>query len=213
MLSSLLTILLLLAACDDKPNQNNHNNPSHTDEQPNESQPTESENEPDPSVTEDNKSNSDVTANQNANEADSKVNNTNHPSDNTDDNKLSNYMTQEIEYARVWLELGDRQAIDTLYAERIPAGEPLHPDDKTSLDYPENVVQLSGEQLIDGVVTYSSNGDGTVNVYNVPKRWDGKNPAGEAFYQDIIDETIQHPIPTGEDEQVEELIQKIEIID
>lgn len=124
---------------------------------------------------------------------------------------LSKYSSEEIEYARVWMALGENQDLDQLYAERIPAGVPLNVADETSLEYPEDVVQLSGTRLIDGVVTYSSNGDGTVNVYHVPKRWDGKNPAGEEVYQQIIDDTDQESIDPGQDEAVEELIKKLEI--
>nr|WP_246569975.1 hypothetical protein [Lentibacillus saliphilus] len=124
---------------------------------------------------------------------------------------LTEYSSEEIEFARVWLQLGANQDIDQLYAERISAGEPLNPDDETSLDYPEDVVQLSGSRLIDGVVTYSSNGDGTVNVYNVPKRWDGKNPAGEDTYKKIIESTKQESIDVWQDEQVEALIKKLKI--
>lgn len=124
---------------------------------------------------------------------------------------LSDYSSQDIEYARVWLQLGENQNIETLYVERIPAGEPLNPDDETSVDYPEDVVQLSGPRLVDGVVTYSSNGDGTVNVYKVPKRWDGKNPAGKDTYEKMINQTEQEPIDPGEDEKVEQLIEILEI--
>lgn len=207
-LTSLLAIVLLLVACNDDTNQENNN--ANAGQQTNENQTEENdtsnfkENEPDSDMTPD--------QNQNANESESsQANNTSNSSDNNEENPLSTYTTQEIEYARVWLELGDNQTIDTLYAQQIPAGEPLNPDDETSLDYPEDVVQLSGERLIDGVITYSSNGDGTVNIYNVPKRWDGENPAGADFYQNIIDETTQQSIDPGEDDQVEDLIQKLEI--
>ncbi|WP_026703211.1 hypothetical protein [Salibacterium aidingense] len=74
-----------------------------------------------------------------------------------------------------------------MYVEHISTGEPLHADDETSIDYPEDVIQLSGSRLVDGSVTYSSNGNGTINEYNIPKRWDGENPAGEDVYQAIIE--------------------------
>ncbi|WP_258113518.1 hypothetical protein [Aerococcus urinae] len=34
------------------------------------------------------------------------------------------------------------------------------------------MTQLTGNRLIDGVVTYSSNHDGTINLYNIPLRFD-----------------------------------------
>ncbi len=126
-------------------------------------------------------------------------------------NPLSDYSSDEIEFARVWLQLGANQAIEKLYAKHISAGEPLNPDDETSTDYPENVVQLSGARLVDGVVTYSSNGNGTINVYNVPKRWDGKNPAGEDTYKKMTENTKKVSIAPGDDEKVEELIKILEI--
>lgn len=128
-----------------------------------------------------------------------------------EDSILSAYSSEEIEYARVWLQLGENQEINQLYAEQIAAGEPLHPDDETSVDYPEDVVQLSGTRLVDGTITYSSNGDGTVNVYDVPKRWDGVNPAGEDVYKKIIANTEQVSIDPGDDEEVKALIKKLEM--
>lgn len=119
---------------------------------------------------------------------------------------LSAYSNGQIEYARIWLQLGANQEIDGLYVTKIPAGTPLNPDDDTSGVYPEDVIQLAGARLADGSVTYSSNGDGTINVYNVSLRWDGEYPAGEAFYQDLIDSTELVAVDVGEDEDVIRLI-------
>lgn len=57
-----------------------------------------------------------------------------------------------------------------MYVRHIPAGEPINHNDDTSANYSEDVIQLSGSRLVDGSVTYSGNGDGTINVYNVPLR-------------------------------------------
>ncbi|KML44364.1 hypothetical protein [Cytobacillus firmus] len=129
--------------------------------------------------------------------------------DKEDNETLSQYSSQQIEYARVWLQLGPNQDLDELYVRHIPAGTPLNPEDETSADYPEDVIQLAGSRLADGSVTYKGNGDGTVNVYNVPLRWDGQYPAGEKFYSDIIENTKQVSIEPGEDEKVIELIEKL----
>lgn len=129
----------------------------------------------------------------------------------TETNPLSNYSSEEIEYARVWLQFGPNQELDELNARRIPSGTPLNPDDETSATYPEGVVQLAGSRLVDGSVTYSGNGDGTINVYNVPLRWDGTNPAGEEFYTDIIQNTTLLAVDTGDDEQIIRLIKKLNI--
>lgn len=98
--------------------------------------------------------------------------------DKEENETLSQYSSQQIEYARVWMQLGPNQDLDELYVRHIPAGTPLNPEDETSADYPEDVIQLAGSRLADGSVTYKGNGDGTVNVYNVPLRWDGQYPAG-----------------------------------
>ncbi|MCM3005613.1 hypothetical protein ACQKJC_18915 [Priestia koreensis] len=123
---------------------------------------------------------------------------------------LSAYSSKKIEYARVWLQLGLNQQIDHLYIQHIKAGTKLNPDDETSGSYPEDVIQLAGSRLVDGSVTYSGNGNGTINVYNVPLRWDGQYPAGEDFYKDIIKHTTLVSVDVGDDEQVIQLIKKIE---
>ncbi|MFC0524947.1 hypothetical protein ACFFGV_15315 [Pontibacillus salicampi] len=121
--------------------------------------------------------------------------------------ELDNYSSNQIEYARVWLQLGANQEIDELNVRHIPKGKKVNPDDETSESYPEDVIQLSGSRLVDGSVTYSGNGDGTINVYNVPLRWDGKYPAGEDFYHDIITQTKQVYIDTGDEQKVIRLIE------
>jgi len=65
--------------------------------------------------------------------------------------------------------------------------------------------------LVDGVVTYSGNGNGTINVYNVPLRWDGSYPAGEKFYTDIIENTKLVSISAGEDEKIIKLIKLLNV--
>ncbi|GKW47028.1 hypothetical protein [Planococcus sp. NCCP-2050] len=123
---------------------------------------------------------------------------------------LSAYSTEQIEYARVWLQLGANQEIDGLYVNKIPEGTPLNPDDETSAAYPEDIIQLAGSRLVDGSVTYSGNGDGTVNLYNVPLRWDGEYPAGEEFYTEIIENTELVAIDPGDDEEVIRLIELLQ---
>ncbi|WP_096439009.1 hypothetical protein [Alteribacter populi] len=88
---------------------------------------------------------------------------------------LSKYSSEEIEYARVWHQLAPNQQIDKMYVKKIPAGTPINPNhEDVSATYPEDVIQLKGTRVVDGAVTYSGNGDGTINVYEVPARWDEK---------------------------------------
>lgn len=208
------TILLLVACGDDTEKENNDKK---TENQTEENQDNAEENDSPDKIEDQSASESDTDTdktdsdNNSSDESPSNDNDSNNQSVSDKDNTLSGYSSKEIEYARVWLQLGENQDIDKVYAEQIPAGEPLNPNDDTSVDYPEDVVQLSGTRLVDGVVTYSSNGDGTVNVYDVPKRWDGKNPAGEDTYKKIIDSTKQESIDPGEDEKVEELIKILNI--
>lgn len=126
--------------------------------------------------------------------------------DKKNEDNLGQYTSEQIEYARVWSQLGPNQAIDELNVQHIKAGTPLNPNDETSALYSQDVIQLSGSRLVDGVVTYSSNGNGAINVYNVPLRWDGSFPIGEKFYTDIIENTKLVSINADEDEKIIKLI-------
>lgn len=135
------------------------------------------------------------------------------------ENPLSKYSSAEIEYARVWLQLGPNQEIDELNVLHIPAGEPLNPGDDTDVSYPEGVIQLSGSRLVDGSVTYSGNGDGTINVYHVPLRWYGGFAPSDDLDKDeiieemenIIENTELVYIDTGTDEKIIDLIEVLSI--
>jgi hypothetical protein len=128
-----------------------------------------------------------------------------------DGEALSKYTSNQIEYARVWLQLAPNQEIGELNVRHITAGEKLNPDDETSASYPEDVIQLAGSRLVDGSVTYSGNGDGTINVYNIPLRWDGQYPAGKDFYEKIIQKTKLVHIDTGDDQKVIRLIKLLNV--
>jgi major membrane immunogen (membrane-anchored lipoprotein) len=142
-------------------------------------------------------------------------------SNHTDENEglLARYSDEEIEYARIWLQLGPNQQIDELNVMHIPAGTPLDREYFPIVDYPEDVTQLSGSRIADGSVTYSSNGDGTINVYNVPLngRWYGgfsppediDEAAMREEFEDIITNTRQVYVDPGEDEAVKRLIEII----
>lgn len=137
-------------------------------------------------------------------------------SENEEEDPLSAYSAKQIEYARVWLELGPNQDIDELNVHHIPAGSLINPNDETSATYPEDVIQLAGSRLVDGSVTYSGNGDGTINVYNVPLRWDSSDAeVDEDFMKEytekIIEETELVKIDPGNDEEVIKLIEIMNI--
>lgn len=134
----------------------------------------------------------------------------NKESANPSDHALSGYSSEKIEYARVWLQLGPNQEIDELNVRHISAGEPINPNDDTSASYPEDVVQLAGSRLVDGSVTYSSNGDGTIHVYNVPLRWESSADVDKNFMKEytegIIKNTKVVDVDPGNDKEIVKLI-------
>lgn len=216
----LFTTALLLMACSDDANQNGNSDKTDTsddvsasqsekDDDTEESNQTDKKEDASESVSKSEEPETDDSDKRSSKENESKG--TNDQSESKESNALSKYSSEEIEYARVWLQLGENLDISELNVEHIPAGEPLNPDDETSANYPEDVIQLAGSRLIDGSVTYSSNGDGTINEYNVPLRWDGEYPAGEDFYKEIIEDTKQVSIAPGYDEKVEKLIKILNI--
>ncbi|PRP54244.1 hypothetical protein C7B71_13105 [Bacillus halotolerans] len=131
------------------------------------------------------------------------------------DNVLAEYSSEKIEYARVWLQLGANQEIDELNVRHISAGEPLNPNDDTSAGYPEDVIQLAGSRLVDGSVTYSGNGDGTIKVYNVPLRWDSSDDLSKGVMREVTENIIKNTktvyVDTGDYEKIKRLIDIIAI--
>ena len=129
--------------------------------------------------------------------------------DKQDIETLAEYSSEQVEYARIWLQLGANQDIDELNVRHIPAGTPLNPYDDTSVNYPEDVIQLAGSRLVDGSVTYNGNGDGTIHVYNVPLLLDVSHP--DNFYTEIIKNKKLVYVNPGDDEKVIELIKLLHV--
>ncbi|SDI44648.1 hypothetical protein SAMN05192534_1573 [Alteribacillus persepolensis] len=208
----LLITTLLLMACGDENNQSGSNDNTPESQTENEDQQVNGEDSSQINKKEDKSETKKESGESATNDSietfseETKNEESNNTLKSKEDNALSKYSSDEIEYARVWLQLGPNQDIDELNVRHIPAGKSLNPDDETSANYPEDVVQLSGSRLVDGSVTYSSNGNGTINVYKVPLRWDGKNPAGEDVYKDIIKNTKTETIDRGDDQKIINLI-------
>ncbi|MCY3067827.1 hypothetical protein CYJ29_05185 [Aerococcus loyolae] len=103
---------------------------------------------------------------------------------------LASYDPLAIEYARIWLQLGANPAAEAINVHIIPQGTLINPYLTHGASYPETVTQLAGNRLVDGVVTYSSNRDGTINLYNIPLRFDlpDFNAIPESTY---INETVK----------------------
>src|SRR5699024_7953434 len=172
--TAFIATALLLTGCGDGSGQSaQDNNSHHENNHQNDSGNTNSNEEgSSDNVTDDEANNEDSNGSSINNDDE---NNSMSPSEKDEKGVLSDYSSEEIEYARVWLQLGQNQDIDELNAKQIQAGEPLNPDDDTSLDYPEDVVQLSGSRLVDGTITFSSNGVGIIHVYVIHKRLYGDN--------------------------------------
>ena len=128
------------------------------------------------------------------------------------EDRLSTYPPENIEYARVWLQMGGLKEVGELHVRHISAGEPVNPYDDNSVDYPEDVTVLKGKIMADGVVTYSSNGDGTINVYNVPSHWPSSEQIEESMEEyttGIVEDTEQVSVGTGDDDAIIRLLEKI----
>lgn len=127
------------------------------------------------------------------------------------------YSAQEIEYARVWLQLKDFPETHKLNVMYKSAGDPLnHNEPEESANFPEDVTVLTGHFMGGGNVTYSSNGDGTINYYPVLTNWqENSQPKGQTM-KEYTEEIANNPqiikIDTGNDEEVEQLIKKIKYL-
>lgn len=135
-------------------------------------------------------------------------------------NPLSNYSPMEIEYARVWLEVVGNKDIDTLNVSYISNGESVSQYEGRGVGYPEDIVYLFTDFLAGGNVFYGSNGDGSINLYDVPTRWptpeqlkEERNQTPEEYAQYIIDNPKRVLIDPGDDAEVENIIRKIVILD
>jgi hypothetical protein len=125
---------------------------------------------------------------------------------------LSTYPSEKIEYARVWLQVIGNKGVGELNVRHISAGEQLNPYDDNSVDYPEDVIVLIGKIMADGIVTYSGNGDGTINVYDVPSHWPSSEQiegSMEEYTKGIVEDTEQVSVGTGEEDEIIELMGKL----
>ncbi|WP_440897077.1 hypothetical protein ACS127_03575 [Amphibacillus sp. Q70] len=131
-----------------------------------------------------------------------------------DDDALSAYSSEEIEYARVWLQMIGNQDIEELNVSHTSAGEQVNPYDDDSVDFPENVITLQGQVMAEGTVTYSGNGDGTINLYELPSHWPSHEQIDEPmeeYTENIINSTERIYIETGNDEEIVNIIDKLSI--
>ncbi len=189
----ILGVLTLLGGCFGKATEESNNIVSNQTEAP----PETNKNTKDSEKTGANET-TDFNSNESANTgsgSDERSSERNEQSTNEKESKdpLAPYTNEQIEYARVWLQLGANQDIDELNIRHIPAGEPINPNIENSATYPEGVIQLSGSRLIDGSITYKGNGDGTINIYNAPMRWEAPPPdVDEKTLQEVTEEILNN---------------------
>lgn len=128
--------------------------------------------------------------NENANKTDSKEETTH----------LKGLSAKRIEYARVWNKLGPLKNLNTLkniYVEKIPKGSKVNPDIKNSARYQEDVTKISAPYRAGGSVTYSSNGDGTINVYTrVPYKWESGEHVDKTKMEEATKDVIYNDVKT-----------------
>lgn len=122
---------------------------------------------------------------------------------------LGSYTAKQIEYARVWLNVMDNPGVIELSVYFFEEGEPVIPGfEEDNQLYPEDITVLSGYYGYDGTVAYSSNGDGTINIYNIPERL---HDPPEKF-PEIIEEALntrQVYVESLDDFEVSKLIERI----
>lgn len=91
-------------------------------------------------------------------------------------------------------------------------GTPISPYGKGSIDWPFDVVVLTGGMSADGMICYTSNHDGTINRYDVPSHW--HQPEEELndpeymknFTEDIVNNPSVVSVPAGDPAVVREMI-------
>lgn len=132
-----------------------------------------------------------------------KNNDSNENQQSTDKKKsyLNNFNSEEIEYARVWYQListkNDLKGIRDVYVTEIPKGSKVNPQAQNSAVYKENVVKLEAPMRAGGSITYSSNGDGTINVYNnIPYKWESAQTSDYSQMDKVTRKAIEDNIET-----------------
>lgn len=89
------------------------------------------------------------------------------------------------------------KGMDNLYVNEIPKGSKVNPQAQNSAVYKEDVVKLEAPMRAGGSVTYSSNGDGTINVYNnIPYNWESSQTSDYSKMDNVTRKAIEENIDT-----------------
>ncbi|MFH4923990.1 hypothetical protein [Staphylococcus ureilyticus] len=200
---SIVSFLVFLAGCNNKSSEN-HDNNSSSDTNTSENKENETDKKTNTSGNRDTK---DKSNKQNKKQSDNKNQEKNTDSNeshqSTDKNKsyLNNFSSEKIEYARVWYQListkNDLKGIRNVYVTKIPKGSKVNPQAQDSAVYKEDVVKLEAPMKAGGSVTYSSNGDGTINVYNsIPYKWESPQNSDYSQMDKITKKAIENNVET-----------------
>lgn len=91
----------------------------------------------------------------------------------------------------------DLKGIRNVYVTKIPKGSKVNPQAQDSAVYKEDVVKLEAPMKAGGSVTYSSNGDGTINVYNsIPYKWESPQNSDYSQMDKITKKAIENNVET-----------------
>lgn len=131
---------------------------------------------------------------------------------------LQSYSKEEIEYARVWLDY-NQQFGNPPYPELSVSfwkkGDPISRSfEENSALFPEDVVVLRGHFTADGRLVYSSNGDGTINLYDIPSHWPAEpemEGGVKAYTQKIADNPTRKKIADGDANKVLAILETMSI--
>lgn len=199
----IVSLLVILVSCNNNDSEH-HNDNNSSDTNTSENKDNETPNEIDEKTnTSDSGDNSESSNKQNDNKKQEKNNDSNENQQSTDKNKsyLNNFNSEEIEYARVWYQListrNDLKGIRDVYVTEIPKGSKVNPQAQNSAVYKENVVKLEAPMRAGGSITYSSNGDGTINVYNnIPYKWESSQTSDYSQMDKVTRKAIENNIET-----------------
>lgn len=203
----IVSLSVILVSCNNNDSEHHNDNNSsdtNTSENKDNETPNEIDEKTNTSDSEDNsKSSNKQNKEQNDNKKQEKNNESNKNQQSTDKNKsyLNNFNSEEIEYARVWYQListrNDLKGIRNVYVTEIPKGSKVNPQAQNSAIYKEKVVKLEAPMRAGGSVTYSSNGDGTINVYNnIPYKWENSQNSDYSQMNKITKKAIEENIET-----------------
>ncbi|MDW3988280.1 hypothetical protein QI276_10255 [Staphylococcus saprophyticus] len=109
---------------------------------------------------------------------------------------LDDYSAKEIEYARIWYQLrtyaSDAKSTKHIKIIKKPKGSKVAPNYEHSAVYKEDVVQIIPLRSTEKPVTYSSNGDGTINYYKgMPAQWLQPNSGKKVDMYDVTKKAVE----------------------